>query len=425
MGPGSRTALVGASLALLSCALAFGVGSAGAAPDLERRAPVVKPRPKPKTREQLLQGFDPRVRNLMPDGALSSPLEGDHGAVLTLHAGLDDFVSKLLNDYDVPFGGVVAVEPATGRLLAYVSHSSAEPGVRDQVLDASAPSASVFKVITSAALLDHGVGPNTTTCYHGGASALTAGELSDNPRLDSACISLSSALGSSVNVVFGKLALKHLDAQRLTRYASAFGFGQTLPFDAPTEPSRLDVPVEPVEFARTAAGFWHTHMSPLHAAMIVSTIANQGRMMRPYIIDRIVDAKGDAVSQTEPELHRSVIERRTAEQVGQMMRTTITQGTARKTFYDHRGHPFLPGIDVAGKTGTLSKERPYRGYTWWVGFAPVDKPRIAIAALVVNSPKWRIKAGFVAREALHYYLIDAPKQQSHKVARQSHKVALK
>jgi len=415
MRPGSRTALLGASLALLSCALAFGVGSAGAAPDLERTAPAPKPRPKPKTREQLLQGFDPRVRTLMTDGALSSPLANEHGAVLTLHAGLDSFVTKLLKNYDVPFGGVVAVEPATGRLLAYVSHSSAEPGVRDQVLDASAPSASVFKVITSAALLDHGVRPDTTTCYHGGFSTLTQSELRDNPSLDSACVSLSSALGSSVNVVFGKLALKHLDAQKLTRYASAFGFGQTLPFDAPTEPSRLDVPKEPVEFARTAAGFWHMHMSPLHGAMIASTIANQGRMMRPHIIDRIVDEQGHAVSHTEPELHRAVIERRTAEQIAKMMRTTVTHGTARKIFYDQRGNPFLPGIDVAGKTGTLSKERPYRGYTWWVGFAPADKPTIAIAALVVNSPKWRIKAGFVAREALHYYLIDAPKREAHKV----------
>jgi len=416
MRPFSRNALLGGSLALLSCALAFGVGSAGATPDLDRSAPAPRPRARPKTREQLLLGFDPRVRQPMPDGSLSSPLASDHGAVLTLHAGLDGHVSRLLDAYDVPFGGVVAVEPATGRLLAYVSHSSAEPGARDQVLDASAPSASVFKVVTSAALLDQGVQPDTTTCYHGGFSALKPSELADNPKLDRACVSLTSALGSSLNVVFVKLSLKHLDAQKLTRYASAFGFGQSLPFEAPTEPSRLDVPAEPVEFARTAAGFWHMHMSPLHAAMIAATIANQGKMMRPHIIDHIVDDTGHTVSRTEPELHRAVIERRTAEQVAKMMRATVTHGTARKIFYDSHGNPFLPGIAVAGKTGTLSKERPYRGYTWWVGFAPADKPTIAVAALVVNSPKWRIKASFVAREALHYYLLDAPRLQGSKVA---------
>ena len=417
MRPGPKTALLGVSLTLLSCALVFGIGSAGAAPERER--PVQpKPRPKALTRDQLLGDFDPRVRTLSETGSLRSPLAHDHAAVLTLHPGLDAHVTRLLEQYDVPFGGVVAIEPATGKVLAYVSHSSAEPGVRDQVLDASAPSASVFKLVTSAALLDHGVRPDTTTCYHGGFSGLSASELSDNPRLDSACVSLTSALGSSVNVVLGKLALKHLDAQKLTQYASAFGFGQTLPFDAQTEPSRLDVPSEPVEFARTAAGFWHMHMSPLHAAMIAATVANQGRMMRPQMIEQIVDSKGNLVSRSEPELHRAVIERRTAEQVGRMMRTTVTHGTAHKTFFDAHGNAFLPGIDVAGKTGTLSKERPYRGYTWFVGFAPADKPTIAIAVLVVNSPKWRIKAGFVAREALHYYLIDAPKQSANsKVAR--------
>ncbi len=416
MRPGPTTALLGVSLTFLSCALVFGIGSADAAPE---REPIAQPKPrvKPLTRDQLLAELDPLVRSPTPDGALRSPLAHDRSAVLTLHAGLDNFVSRILDRYDVPFGGVVAVEPATGRLLAYVSHSSAQPGMRDQVLDASAPSASVFKLITSAALLDHGVQPDAKTCYHGGYSALTRSELTDNPRLDSACVSLSSALGSSVNVVFGKLALKHLDAHKLVRYASAFGFGQTLPFDVKTEPSRLDVPAEPIEFARTAAGFWHSNMSPLHGAMIAATVANQGRMMRPHIVDHIVDANGQALARTEPTLHRAVIERRTAEQLARMMRTTVTQGTARKTFYDARGNPFLPGISVAGKTGTLSKERPYRGYTWYVGFAPADKPTIAIAALIVNSPKWRIKASFVAREALHYYLIDAPKQQSDKLAR--------
>ena len=80
-------------------------------------------------------------------------------------------------------------------------------------------------------------------------------------------------------------------------------------------------------------------------------------------------------------------------------------GTARRAFHDPRGVPFLPGISVAGKTGTLSGENPYRGYTWWVGFAPAEHPTIALAALAVNTPEWRIKASTVAREALRNYLV--------------------
>jgi peptidoglycan glycosyltransferase len=403
----SRRTLAGFVLALTSFGLAFGIRSAGAAPSVERR--TAAPRAKAPTREALLKGFDPRERTL-EEGRFTSPLAQGHHAVLTLDPGLDAFVSQVLRRYEVPEAGFVAVEPSTGKLLAYVSHGQGSVDARDRVLDASAPAASVFKLITGAALLDQGLAPDTNTCYHGGASKLTLSELTDNAKLDSACISLSGALGFSVNAVFGKLALKHLDAPKLSRYASAFGFGESLPFDAPTDPSSLDVPSERVEFARTAAGFWHMHMSPLHAAMIASTVANRGRMMRPHMIESIVDPGGRVLSRTEPELHRSVLERRTAELLGRMMRTTVTQGTARKTFFDGRGVPFLPGIDVAGKTGTLSKERPYRGYTWWIGFAPADAPKIAVAALIVNSPKWRIKASYLAREALRHYLIEEPKK---------------
>jgi cell division protein FtsI/penicillin-binding protein 2 len=398
----------GLAVALLSAGLTLCLGSAGAAPRSEVRPPEPE-RPKLPTRDELLRGFDPQKRTL-EGGKLSAPTGSEHRAMLTVDASLDGFVAGLLERYDVPYAGVVAIEPSTGRVLSYVSHSSAEPGAGDWVLDASAPAASVFKVVTGAALLDHGVTPETTTCYHGGYSVLRASELEDNAKLDTACVSLTRALGSSVNVVFGKLALRHLDPQKLSRYAGAFGFGEAIPFDVPTMPSVIEVPRDPVEFARTAAGFWHMRMSPLHGALIAATIGNQGRMMRPYMVERIVDARGRPVSRTEPTLHRNVIERRTAELLGRMMRTTITQGTARKTFFDSKGNPFLPGIDVAGKTGTLSKERPYRGYTWWVGFAPANNPKIALAALVVNSPKWRIKASFVAREALRHYLIEEPKK---------------
>jgi peptidoglycan glycosyltransferase len=407
MWPSSRRRLLGSALVLCIGGLGLGLGSAGAAPSKE--PPLVAPRPKRPTREALLKGFDPR-RHQLEDGRYTSRLDKGYKAVLTLDAGLQEFVRGVLRRYQVPVAGFVAVEPSTGKLLAYVSHSTDAADERDHVRDPSPPAASVFKVVTGAALLDAGLKPSTTTCYHGGASRLTMAELVDNKALDTACISLSGALGFSVNAVFGKLALKHLDDARLTRYASAFGFGERLPFDAVTQPSALDVPKERLEFARAAAGFWHMHLSPLHGAMLAATVANRGRMMKPYVVERILSPNGNLLARTEPALHRTVLERRTAELLGQMMRTTVTQGTARKTFYDERGQPFLPGIDVAGKTGTLSQERPYRGYTWWVGYAPVQSPQIAVAALIVNTPKWRIKASYLAREALRYHLIEAPKK---------------
>lgn len=406
----SRLALSVIGLLGLSAVLCLRIAPAEAAPaHAQGSATAITSARSVPTRDALLKNFDPRKRETHGN-ELASPLDTDYRAVLTVDPSLDAFVQQVLSSYEVPFAGFVAVEPSTGRLLAYVSHSSAEPGAVDHAIDASPPAASVFKLVTTSALIDSGVSPRTKTCYHGGFSALVASELIDNAKLDSACTSLEGALGRSINPVFAKLSLKHLDAPTLSRYASAFGFGETLPFDGPSEASALEIPSERLEFARTAAGFWHSHMSPLHAAMIAATLANRGRMMRPHIIDRIEDEGGRVITRTEPALHRAVIERRTAELVGGMMQSTVTEGTARKFFFDPKGNPFVPAVQIAGKTGTLSKERPYRGYSWWVGFAPAKDPKIALAALVVNSPKWRIKASYVAREALRHYLVDAPKR---------------
>lgn len=354
-----------------------------------------------------LAGFNPLSTHLS-DGRLVSDLPGGKSAWLTLDPALQAQARSILARYEVPYGALVAIEPATGRVLAYVSHSSADPNAGDLARDPSPPSASVFKIITSAALLEAGLGPDTRTCYSGGAHRLSTADLNGEGRQ---CATLSEALGGSINTVFAKLADRHLNSQRLVRYASAFGYGQTLPFDAPTQPSPADVPVDRLEFARTAAGFWHTQLSPLHAAMIAATIANGGVMQRPSMIDRVVDRQGNVISQHTPSAFRSVIERRTAEQVSRMMERTVTHGTARSAFHDEHGTPFLPGIRVAGKTGSLDQNSPYRAYSWWVGHAPADHPTIAIAALVVNTPLWRIKGSFLAREALRNYLVEKPARE--------------
>jgi peptidoglycan glycosyltransferase len=314
----------------------------------------------------------------------------------------------------VPYGALVAIEPSTGRVLAYVSHSSADPAAGDVARDPAPPSASVFKLVTAAALLESGVEPTTSTCYGGGLHRLGLSDLADDPRRDRACATLEEAIGGSINAVIAKLADRHLDRARIDRYAQAFGFGHALPFDAETRPSAFDVPDERLEFARTTAGFWHMHMSPLHGALLAATIANGGVMPRASMIERIVDAKERVQYTFAPSAYRTVIPRATAKTLSHMMLATVTRGTARSAFHDPKGKPFLPGIAVAGKTGSLSDEKPYRAYSWWVGFAPEEAPEIAVAALVVNGPLWRIKSSFVAREALRYFLVE----QKAKVAKQ-------
>lgn len=386
------------------------LASADALRGTRRRTPVVA-RPThigPVTvNRELLRGFDPLQHHVDGEKLVSDLPNGNH-VELTLNPGLQTFVEDVFEQYRVPFGALVAMDPHTGRVLAYVSHSSANPNAGDLVLDPTPPTASVFKVITGSALIDDGQTPNTRVCYGGGEHRLSLADITDSPAHRN-CATLAQAMGGSINAIFAKLADQNLEPATLERYAAAYGFGQTLPFDVPTRPSPAEVPTERLEFARTAAGFWHMHMSPLHAALIGATIANDGTMPRAFMVDRVVDSnRGILGVAAAPSNFRSVIPAATARAVNQMMRMTVTDGTSRRTFHDPHGVPFLPGIEIAGKTGTLSAENPYRGYTWWVGFAPADHPTIALAALVVNTPNWRIKANFVAREALRYYLVEAP-----------------
>jgi cell division protein FtsI/penicillin-binding protein 2 len=355
----------------------------------------------------LLRAVDLRATSLAEEELWASSA-GGHRARLTLHPSLQEHVQSEFARFDVPEGAVVAIEPATGRVLAYVSHQRSGMDWRDVARDATPPAASVFKVITGAALVDEGVGPDTRVCYSGGFSRLTDADLQDNPRRDQRCGTLTEAMGGSINSIFAKLAVRHLDQDGLTRYASAFGFGHALPFDLRTQASRLEVPEERLEFARTAAGFWHMHLSPLHGALIAATIANAGQMMRPAVVEELISPEGVVIHERIPEVFRSVIGANTAGIVGRMMERTVTRGTARRAFFDPDGNAFLPGIRVAGKTGTLTGSQPHRGYSWWVGFAPADDPQIAVAALVINEPRWRIKASYMARETLRHYLLVSP-----------------
>lgn len=325
-------------------------------------------------------------------------------AVLTLDRDLQSHIRSLFSRYDVPVGGLVAIEPKTGRVLAYVGYEAGKGDSPRVLTDPEAPAASVFKIVTLSALLDSGVKSSTSICYGGGMRGLVQADLIDSPKRDHWCATLADALGYSINAVFAKLADRHISQARMTQYVSAFGFGQRLPFDLPVTPSPVDVPDSRLERARMAAGFWHSQLSPLHAALLASTIANDGQMPYAAIVERIESRSGKVLYEHTPRAFRQVLPRHTAQLEGEMMTRTVSRGTAKKAFWDSKGRPFLPGIRIAGKTGTLSRYNPHRTYNWWVGFAPVDDPKIAIAALVVNDPKWRIKASYVAREALREYL---------------------
>ncbi|HVZ34069.1 MAG TPA: penicillin-binding transpeptidase domain-containing protein, partial [Polyangiaceae bacterium] len=104
----------------------------------------------------------------------------------------------------------------------------------------------------------------------------------------------------------------------------------------------------------------------------------------------------------EPIELRRVMPEANARELGEMMLQTVLNGSASRAFHE-RGRAYLGDVRVAGKTGTLARQEQNRFYTWFVGFAPRDKPEVAVAALIVNTPVWRIKAAQLARDVLRAY----------------------
>jgi penicillin-binding protein A len=317
-------------------------------------------------------------------------------AILTLDAGLQQRLERTLSRNAVPWGVTVLLEPSTGRVLAMAEHSRAEPGATGLALKALAPAASVFKLITAAALLEQGVSPEEQVCFHGGRHRLVPRLLADDPRRDRRCTTLESAFSRSTNVVFAKLAERGLDAAGLREAAARFLFNTSIPFPLALEPSPARIDDDGFELANTAAGFGPVRLSPVHAALLAAIVANGGVYVPPVLVDAVEGAPAPAAA--EP---RRVVDGKIASALAEMMRGTVTAGTARKAF--RRAASPLRGVSVAGKTGTLSDKEPYRDYSWFVGFAPADAPEVAVATVIVNERKWRVRAPAVAREALEAF----------------------
>jgi cell division protein FtsI/penicillin-binding protein 2 len=250
----------------------------------------------------------------------------------------------------------------------------------------------VFKIVTAAALLERGAA-DAEVCWHGGKRRIQPTLLRDDPRRDRRCSSLTSAFGHSTNVVFAKLADRDLDPATLRATAERFLFNVPIPFSRPVEVSRAAIPDEPFAAATTAAGFGEVRLSPLHGALLAAIVANGGVLVPPVLVE---DADGAA-----PPATRRVVDEAVAVRLAEMMRETVASGTARRTFR-RPGGP-LRGVEVAGKTGSLAEPRPYRDYTWFVGYAPADRPEIAVATVVANDRLWHARALTVAKEALEAY----------------------
>jgi len=350
------------------------------------------------------------------NGRLVQTLDDGTKVTYTLRPKLQKRAAKILGASEAVGSALVLVEVRTGKILALAEQKTGEYEEETQPVyfSARSPAASLFKIVTASALLEKGAADAATVvCYHGGMRQLYTSNLEDDPAKDKACVSLAYAMGKSLNAVFAKLADRSLSEEELEEAGRRFGFGQkiALPYAEAPQVSSIDIPEDRLEFARAAAGFWHTFVTPLHAAFIAQAVANGGTMLSPILVEKVESSKGKVVWKAAPSQLMQCTDTQQAGELTEMMMETVTRGTASKHFYDPKGTPYLPGIEVAGKTGSLSQKTPYRFYSWFIGFAPAGDPQVAVASLVVNGQQWKMKGASLAMELLRLYFDKVPKKK--------------
>ena len=310
-------------------------------------------------------------------------------------------------------GAAVAIEPQTGRILALASSptynpnaveksfsaiqrirtaacSSASP-LFDRATQGLYPPGSTFKVVTAAAALDSGAyKPDSTFvdpgyCEEYGKRVSNAG----NPESPETfgTVTFAQGLQHSINSVFCNIG-KHIGAGKILEYAERFGFYATpdleLPADAQSPSGlykrhKLFKPKHPeyqVDPGRLAFGQEAMIVTPVQMAMVAATVANGGVLMQPHLVDKVLAPNGSVVVRTRPKKVRRVISPRTAQELTQMMESVVTGGTATNLQ--------IPGVRLAGKTGTAETGVSSKYDTWFIAFAPANAPKVAVAVALEN-----------------------------------------
>ena len=325
-------------------------------------------------------------------------------AYFTVEPRLQKYAQEILGKLRVPWGALVALDPRSGRILALADSSVAAGEKTEVALRATFPAASLFKLITSSAAVEEsGLSGTESVYYRGGDYTLTRANFMPNNKSDRKSMTLATALGKSCNPVFARVALEDLAPSSLDRYARSFGFNMAIPFELPVQMSSFAVEADDYSIARTAAGFGEAKLSPLHAALVAAAFANDGLMMRPRIVDRVLGADGRLLYTFIPQAYRQVVLPSTAKTIMQMMKETTENGTARKYFKEMTENRY-PDLEVAGKTGTLRGTDPEGTYFWFVGALPVSNPQLVVAALVIDPGYGGVKGTTIASKFVSYYL---------------------
>jgi peptidoglycan glycosyltransferase len=302
-------------------------------------------------------------------------------------------------------GAVVALNPTTGAILALATSPSYDPSTLsthnsqqinrayhrllhttgdpliDRAISETYPPGSLFKIVTASAAFTSGKFtpssvvksptalklPLTTTYLHN-----FGGESCGNGQTDT----ISDAFRISCNTAFAGLGLK-VGIHALAAQARAFGVGSSLSVPLPVAPSQISADANAPNTALSAIGQYDDALTPLQAALIGAAIANKGVEMKPYLVAQTEAPDASVLTQTKPQVLRRAVSPQVAAQVTSMMELVVQSGTGVAAR--------IPGITVAGKTGTAqhgTASEHLAPDAWFVSFAPAQHPTVAVAVLV-------------------------------------------
>ena len=296
-------------------------------------------------------------------------------------------------------GSVVALDPRTGAVKVMVAlpdyndnHPDAKgPGVStfNRATQSGYPPGSTFKVVTATAAIDSGKFTPNSTVNGNSPKTISGVPLSNDLNQSFGPITLTKALTYSVNTVWAQVA-EQVGRGTMTKYMKRFGFYKKPPLDYPPEQIAQSRPFSPSgrpyppaspreDIGRIGIGQGGLAVTPLQMAMVASAVADGGKLMTPRLATKAVDQDGRTVRTYKPSVMSQVMSPSTAAQITQMMKTVVDEGT---------GTPAqLGNISVAGKTGTAQVGTVGSNLTqpWFIGFAPVQAPKVAVAVTIERS----------------------------------------
>ncbi|MFJ1972638.1 peptidoglycan D,D-transpeptidase FtsI family protein [Streptomyces sp. NPDC087903] len=348
----------------------------------------------------ILTGTDDRLffRNTL-DMITGKPKEGGN-VVTTLNTAAQKAAYEGLSKRGK--GAVAAIDPSTGAILALASYPSYDPStiagsndgtawnkllkknnpddpMLNRALRETYPPGSTFKVVTAAAALEDGL---YTSADQKTDSPLpwvmtgTTTELKNEGSIPCKNASLRVALRYSCNTVFGKVGAD-LGNEKMLAEAKKFGFTSEQFTPVRTNASVFSDDMNPSQTALSSIGQYNTAATPLQMAMVASAVANDGKLMKPYMVDKLQAPNLDTLEQTDPQELSRPLSSKNAQILQSMMETVVKEGTGTAAQID--------GVTVGGKTGTAqhgvdNSEKPY---AWFLSYAKLSDNSSPVAVAVV------------------------------------------